>query len=222
MNFQAPAEVSATGTTNSVTYNATRASWAAAYVFRGLQAAADPSVKTLGTDPACSFNTANPDADVAAGKANVSTFVTPANVNYVRFQTFGADASASAHDLDMFLYRAAPGSSTYALLATSGGPDANEFIASTSTLLTTAGTQFKVYVHACGVDAPGGSYVLNTWAMTTPSSNPFTTFPSTQAVTVGQVVPTTFGWTGLPAGNRYLGRVQTVDTAIPPPSWRRR
>ena len=72
-----------------------------------------------------------------------------------------------------------------------------------------------MYVHACGVDAPGGSYVLNTWAMTSPSSNPFTTFPSTQAVTVGQVVPTTFGWTGLPAGNRYLGRVQTVDTAIP-------
>ncbi len=216
VKFQAPAEVSATGTSGSVTYNAKSGfNGSISYIFRGLQAAADPSVKTLGTDPACSFNTANPDADVAAGKANVSTFTTPANVNYVRFQTFGADASASAHDLDMFLYRAAPGSSTYTLLATSGGPDANEFIASTSTLLTTAGTQFKVYVHACGVDAPGGSYVLNTWAMTSPSGNPFTTFPSTQAVTVGQVVPTTFGWTGLSAGNRYLGRVQTVDTAIP-------
>jgi len=216
VKFQAPADVSATGTSGSVTYNQRSGfNGSISYVFRGLQAAADPSVKTLGTDPACDFNTATPDAMVAAGKANVSTFTTPANVNYVRFQTFAADASASAHDLDMFLYRAAPGSSTFSLLATSGGPDANEFIASTSTLLTTAGTQFKVYVHACGVDAPGGSYVLNTWAMTTPSSNPFTAFPGTTPVTVGQVVPATFSWAGLAPGNRYLGRVQAFDSAIP-------
>ena len=34
-------------------------------------------------------------------------------------------------------------------------------------------------------------------------------------MTVGQVIPTTFGWTNLPAGNRYLGRVQTVDPLAP-------
>jgi hypothetical protein len=216
VKFQAPAEVSATGTSGSVTYNQRSGfNGSVSYVFRGLQAAADPSVKTIGTDPACAFNTANPDADVAAGKANVSTFTTPANVNYVRFQTFQADASPSAHDLDMFLYRAAPGSSSYSLLATSGGPDSNEFIGSNSTLLTTAGTSFKVYVHACGVDAPGGSYVLNTWALTSPSSNPFTAFPGTTPVTTGQVVPATFSWANLLPGNRYLGRVQPVDTAVP-------
>src|SRR4029079_6630623 len=156
VKFQAPAEASGTGTTGSLTYNArSRSADTLQYVFRGLSAA-DATSRTLGTDPACNFNTATPDAMVAAGKANVSTFVTPANANYVRFQTFAADASASAHDLDMFIYRAAPGSSSYALLATSGGPDANEFVGSTNPLLTTAGTQFKVYIHACGVDAPGG------------------------------------------------------------------
>ncbi len=36
-----------------------------------------------------------------------------------------------------------------------------------------------------------------------------------QAVTIGQTIPTTFGWSGLPAGNRYLGRVQYVDAAAP-------
>ena len=72
-----------------------------------------------------------------------------------------------------------------------------------------------MYVHACGVDAPGGTYVLNTWAMTSPSSHPFTAFPGTTPVTVGQVVPATFSWANLLPGNRYLGRVQTVDTAIP-------
>ena len=57
--------------------------------------------------------------------------------------------------------------------------------------------------------------MLNSWALTAPASNPFTTFPASQAVSVGQVIPTTFGWTGLPAGNRYLGRVQTVDPLAP-------
>ena len=74
VKFQAPAEVSATGTTGSVTYNQRSGfNGSISYVFRGLQAAADPSVKTLGTDPACAFNTANPDGVVTAGKANVST-----------------------------------------------------------------------------------------------------------------------------------------------------
>ena len=77
-------------------------------MIRGLQAA-DATSRTLGTDPSCAFDDVNPDAMVAAGKANVSTFTTPANTNYIRFQTFAADASASAHDLDMFVYRAAPG-----------------------------------------------------------------------------------------------------------------
>jgi hypothetical protein len=218
VKFQAPAEVSVnSGPNGSVTYNA-RSGYAGTltYQFRGLSAA-DATSRTLGTDPACDFNTATPDAMVAAGKANVSTFVTPANANYVRFQTFAADASASAHDLDMFVYRAAPApaAETYTLIATSGGPDANEFVGSTSTLLTTPGTRLKVYIHACGVDAPGGSYVLNSWALTAPASNPFTTFPASQSVAVGDVIPITFGWTGLPTGNRYLGRVLTVDPAVP-------
>ena len=215
VKFQAPAEASGTGTTGSLTYNA-RSGYAGnlQYVIRGLQAA-DATSRTVGTDPACAFNTANPDADVAAGKANVSSFTTPAGTNFIRFQTFAADASASAHDLDMFVYRAAPGSSTYVLIATSGGPDSNEFVNTTTAASLTTGAQFKVYVHACGVDAPGGSYVLHSWALTSPSSNPFTTVPAPQAVSVGQVIPTTFGWTDLPAGNRYLGRVQTVDPLVP-------
>jgi hypothetical protein len=218
VKFQAPAEVNGTGTTGSLTYDG-KAGYNGTldYSIRGLQAAADASSKTLGTDPDCNFNTATPDAMVAATKANVSSFTTPANANYVRFQTFAADASASAHDLDMFVYRAppAPAAETYSLIASSGGPDANEFVGSTSTLLTTPGTRLKVYIHACNVDAPGGSYVLNSWALTSPSSHPFTTVPASRTVAVGDVIPTTFGWTGLPAGNRYLGRVQTVDPTAP-------
>jgi hypothetical protein len=216
VKFQAPAEAHGTGTTSSLTYDAKSGyNGNLQYVIRGLNAGADPSTKTVGTDPACSFNTGAPDAEVAAGKANVSSFTTPPSTNFIRFQTFQADASASAHDLDMFVYRAAPGSSSYALIAISGGPDSNEFVNTTTAASLTTGAQFKVYLHACGVDAPGGSYVLNSWALTSPSSHPFTTVPPSRSVAVGDLIPTTFGWTGLPAGNRYLGRVQTVDPLVP-------
>ena len=33
-------------------------------------------------------------------------------------------------------------------------------------------------------------------------------------MTVGQTVPVTFGWSGLPTGNRYLGRVTYADGAV--------
>ena len=200
VKFQAPVEVSGTGTTGSLTY-ITKAGYTGAlnYAIRGLQAAAK-TVRTLGTDASCNFDTANPDAMVAAGKANLSTFTTPAGANYVRFQTFASDASASAHDLDMFAYRAAPGSSSFALVATSGGPDQNEVINSTSAGGLTAGAQWKIYVHACNVDAPGGNYSLFAWGLTTASSNPFTTVPPNRTVVAGDSISTTFGLDGPPGG----------------------
>ncbi len=72
-----------------------------------------------------------------------------------------------------------------------------------------------MYIHACGVDAPGGSYVLNSWAHDVALEQPVHDVPGLPAVSVGDVIPTTFSWTGLPAGNRYLGRVLTVDPAAP-------
>jgi hypothetical protein len=113
----------------------------------------------------------------------------------------------------MFVYRAAPGSSSYALVLTSGGPDANEVTSSTSAGSLTAGAQFKVYVHGCNVDAGGGNFTLFACALTGTASNPFTSVPSSHAVSIGQTDATTFGWSGLPAGNRYLGRVLYGDGA---------
>jgi hypothetical protein len=214
VRFAAPLEASGSGTTGSLTYN-TKAGYTGNlnYSIRGLQAAI-ADTKSVGSDPDCNFNTAAPDSMVSAGKANVSTFTTPAGASYVRFQTFQSDASASAHDLDMFVYRAAPGSSSYALVATSGGPDANEIVNSTSTGGLTAGAQWKVYVHGCNVDTGGGSYTLFMWGLTGTPSNAFSSTPSNHAVTIGQVDPTTFGWSGLPAGNRYFGRVVYSDGSI--------
>jgi hypothetical protein len=215
VKFAAPVEVIASGASGSLNLNAKSGyTGNLAYSIRGLQAA-QMSVTHVGGDPSCNFNTANPDAMVAAGYATVSTFTTPATANFIRFQTFASDAGAAAHDLDMFVYRAAPGSSAYVLVATSGGPDQNEVVNSTSAGSLTVGAQFKVYVHGCSVDAGGADVTLFSWALTNPATNPFSSVPAAQAVTIGQVVPGTLSWTGLPAGNRYLGRVLYVDPAVP-------
>ena len=215
VKFQAPTEVLGSGATSSVTYNA-KAGFAGnlTYSIRGLQAATKFD-NTVNGDPSCNFNTANPDAMVAAGTATVSTFTTPADTSYIRFQTFQSDGNAAAQDLDMFVYRAPPASSAFALVATSGGGDSNEVVNSTSSGSLTPGAQFRVYVHGCTVGPGPGTFTLFAWALTGTPSNPFTTVPAPQAVTIGQSVPTTFGWTGLPAGNRYLGRALTFDAAVP-------
>jgi hypothetical protein len=216
VKFQAPVEVAGSGTTSSLTYP-TKSGYNGnlAYSIRGLQAATKFE-NTVNGDPGCTFDEAHPDAAVAAGTASVSEFVTPTNARMMRFQTFQSDASSSVHDLDMFVYRATPAAgSPYVEVLVSGGPDANEVATSTSSGSLAAGAKFKVYVFGCGVDAGGGSFTLFAWGLSTTPSNAFTAIPADQAVTVGQGIDTTFGWTSLAAGNRYLGRVQYVDTAAP-------
>jgi hypothetical protein len=215
VRFSAPSEVSGSGASGSVTYS-TKAGYAGTLTYpsiRGLQAATKFDNHVNG-DPACAFNTANPDSMVSAGTATVNSFTTPADASFIRFQTFGSDATAAAKDLDLFVYRAAPGSSTYVLVLTSGGPDANEVASSTSAGSLTPGAQFKVYVHGCGVDAGGAEFTLFAWALTGSASNPFTSVPASHSVAIGQVDATTFGWSGLPLGNRYLGRVLYGDGAV--------
>jgi hypothetical protein len=212
VKFQAPAEVTGSGTSSSLTYR-TQSGYNGnlAYSIRGLQAATKFE-NTVNGDPGCTFDEAHPDAAVAAGTASVSEFVTPPDAQMIRFQTFQSDASASVHDLDMFVYRAAPAAgSPYVEVLVSGGPDASEVATSTSAGSLAAGAKFKVYVFGCGVDAGGGNFTLFAWGLSTTPSDAFTTVPAAQAVTVGQGIDTTFGWTNLAAGNRYLGRVQYLD-----------
>jgi hypothetical protein len=210
VRLQTPVEASGSGVSSSLTYDA-KAGFAGTLSrsILGLQAATKFDNHVNG-DPACGFDTAHPDASVANGTATLSEFTTPADPRYIRFQTFQSDSSPAVHDLDMFVYRAAPAAgSPYVLVLTSGGPDANEVAVSTSNGSLTVGAKFKVYVLGCGVDAGGGDFTLFAWALTGTPSNAFATKPATTSpVTIGQVVPETFSWSGLPAGNRYLGRIQ--------------
>jgi hypothetical protein len=213
VKLAAPAEVTGSGTTGSLSYPV-KAGFAGTLgrTIRGIQVATKFD-HTVNGDPGCTFDTTKPDASVAAGTATVDSFTTPANARFIRFQTFQSDSSASVHDLDMYVYRAAPGSSTYSLVLSSGGPDANEVTSSNSTGSLAQGAQFKVYIHGCGVDAGGGSFTLFAWALTTTPSDPWTTPPATSPVTVGQTLNENYSWSNLPAGNRYLARVTYDDGA---------
>jgi hypothetical protein len=194
VKFAAPVEVSASGASGSLNLNA-KAGYTGnlGYSIQGLQAATK-FVTHVGGDPSCNFNTANPDAMVAAGYATVSEFTTPANASYIRFQTFASDAGAAAHDLDMFAYRATPAAGApYLLAATSGGPDQNEVVNSTSTGGLTAGAKWKVYVHGCSVDAGGADVTLFAWGLTASASNPFSAVPAPQAVSIDQLLSRHFG-----------------------------
>jgi hypothetical protein len=209
VRLQTPVEATGSGTSSSLTYDVK--SGFAGTLSRsilGLNAATKFDNHVNG-DPACGFDTANPDASVANGTATLSEFTTPADAKYIRFQTFQSDSSSTVHDLDMFVYRQDVGTAPYVLRVTSGGPDANEVAVTTSVGSLAAGAKFKVYILGCGVDAGGGDFTLFAWALTGTPSNAFATKPAaTSAVTIGQVLPETFSWSGLPAGNRYLGRVQ--------------
>jgi subtilase family protein/fibronectin type III domain protein/PA domain-containing protein/peptidase inhibitor I9 len=219
VRFSAPLEVSGFGANSNLTYN-TKAGYPGtlSYSIRGLQEARKFNNSVNG-DPACNFNTANPDSMVSAGFASVNSFTTPAGASYIRFQTFQSDSNtnAASQDLDMFVYRApaAPAPEVYTLVLTSGGPDASEVTSSTSSGSLQTGARFKVYVHGCSVGPGPGTFTLFAWGLTGTPSNPFAPpTPSTHAVTIGQVDATTFNWSGLPASNRYLGRVIYSDGAV--------
>jgi hypothetical protein len=87
VKFQAPAEVTGSGATSSLSYGVKSGyNGTLNHSIRGLQAATKYDNHVNG-DPGCTFDQAHPDAAVAAGTASVSEFVTPASARMIRFQT---------------------------------------------------------------------------------------------------------------------------------------
>jgi Subtilase family/Fibronectin type-III domain/Peptidase inhibitor I9/PA domain len=210
----APVEQSASGTTGTLSFSVkTGFNGTMGRTIRGPEVAGKYEHHVNG-DPSCTFDTAHPDAAVAAGTASVDTFTTPANARFIRFQTFQSDVSATVHDLDMFVYRTSPSTTTLV----SGGPDANEVVSTNSPDSLTAGSTFKVYVFGCGVDAGGGDFTLFAWAgantVTTTPGEIWTTPPATSPVTIGGTLTETYSWSGLAAGNRFLARTTYTDGGV--------
>ena len=197
-----PGEIAGSGTSGSTSFSGT-AGYAGTLgsSVAGLTAATEQDASVSGATGG-SFDTANP----AAGPHTAHFTVTvPAGTNLARFATFASDYAAG-DDLDLFVYSAGT------FVGVSAGGTADEQV---DLVAPDAGT-YDVYVDAYALTGGSANVRQFTWALgSTNEGNLTVAAPS--SVTVAGSVPVTANWTGLTAGQRYLGSITwndgTVDVA---------
>lgn len=161
---------------------------------------AQSSVTSVPLQQGTGFSTTSPAPSASTSETDVTV---PAGTQLARFQTFGTDYPAGA-DVDVFVYQVT--GTTMTLVGTSAGGSADE-----SVTVTEAG-DYAMFVNVFA--APGdGSLTVKPNIFVVPNSNlgNFTATPASQSVTLGGAASVTASWTGLTAGNHYLGVVGYGD-----------
>ena len=164
VKFAAPVEVTASGASGSLNLNAKSGyTGNLAYAIRGLQAATKTSRTSVATRAATSTRRIRTRWSRRATQRCRRSSRRPARTTSAsrRSRLTRARRRTTSTCSSTARPRArAP----YVLVATSGGPDQNEVVNSTSAGSLTTGAQFKVYVHGCSVDAGGADVTLFAWA----------------------------------------------------------
>jgi len=198
-----PVEVAGTGTQGSAAIGVTSG-------FAGTLTAAVAAGLNPADRLAATLTATGPGFDSAAPATSARTAMHPVTVaagtTVLRESTFDRDFAAGT-DVDIYLYRVVDGART--LVGVGGGATAEEQIQ----LLNPAAGTYELYVVLFG--APSGQSTVETpafsWALgSTPAGN-LTVTPASQPVQAGQVATVTAAWSGLTAGQRYLGRVAFGD-----------
>ncbi|HET6532594.1 MAG TPA: S8 family serine peptidase, partial [Actinoplanes sp.] len=196
----APAEVTGTGTSGSAAIEVTPGFAGTLTTAVDGLVPADRRAPTLqATGPG--FDPAAPAVSARTAKETVTI---PAGTTVARHATFDADFPAGT-DVDLYLYRAGTGE----LVALSGGATSEERI---QLLSPPAGT-YDLYVVLFGA-APGqtsATVPTYLWALDGTAKGNLTATPASQAVQAGVPVTVTATWSGLTAGQRYLGRISFGD-----------
>ena len=194
----APAEVSGTGASGSTAIPVTPG-------FTGTLSASvaglvPATVNDLPLTPEQgSFDPANPKV---SGRTKKVTLTVPPGTTLARYATFDADVPPGT-DVDVFVYKA--GTST--LVGLSAGGTAEENV----TLTDPAAGQYDVYVDLFSSAAVTAR--LNSFTVGAGPAGNATVTPASQAVTLGRPTTVTLAWTGLAAGNRWLGWIGFGDGA---------
>jgi subtilisin family serine protease len=146
----------------------------------------------------------DPDNPATSTRTAKETVTIPAGTTVAQHSTFDSDFGAGT-DVDLFLYEAG----TSNLVAQSAGGSAEETIRIED---PPAGT-YDLYVVLFGAATGQTSVTVPTylWALTGTAAGNLTATPASQAVTAGTPVTVTAAWTGLTAGQRYLGRIAYGD-----------
>ncbi|HZB49937.1 MAG TPA: S8 family serine peptidase [Mycobacteriales bacterium] len=202
----APAEVAGTGTAGSAAIGVTSGftGTLTASVSAGLTPAARLTKALTATGPG--FDSAAP---ATSDRAAMHPVTVEPGTTVLRQSTFDRDFAAGT-DVDIYLYRVVNGVRT--LVGIGGGATAEEQIQ----LLNPAAGTYELYVVLFGaapgqttVDVPAFSWLVSG----TPVGN-MTVAPASQAVQAGQLATVTASWSGLTAGDRYLGRVAFGDGTV--------
>ncbi|MDG4822722.1 S8 family peptidase [Asanoa sp. WMMD1127] len=195
----APLEESGTGVSGQVTLPVTAGySGTLEAAGHGL-VAAKVDQWNLTPNPATAFNV---NAPATASDTVSVTVDVPAGTKVARFATFDADYPAGT-DIDVFVYQqGANGALTLAGQSASGTSEE-------SVTVTEPGT-YVVFVDLFA--APSAVDVkLDSWVVPSGNAGNLTVTPPSQPVTVGGAATVTASWSGLSAGQRYLGVVEYTD-----------
>lgn len=157
--------------------------------------ASEVATATL-TDPDSS--TFPSDAPVENSHAVSYEFTTPEDAALVRFATFDADHPAGT-DLDLFVYqKAADGALTLVGSSASGGTN--------ESVTLPGGYTFVVFVDEWAGPSPLEAK-LHTWVVPGADAGNLAVDPAEQSVAMGDEYSIGLTWSGLDAGQRFLGTV---------------
>lgn len=199
--LDAQQEVAGSGTSGSTTLNSrTGYSGTLTASVAGLVPGARDTT-TLANPTGSGFDQNNPTASDHTMKATITV---PEGTELARFRTYNADYPVGT-DLDMFVYEAG----TTNQVGLSAGGTSEE----TVSLPKLPAGDYDVYVDLFGL-SPGAASVdatLFSWSVGTQSAGNVTVSPASQTATLAGSTKVTVSWTGLTAGERYLGQVQYGD-----------
>jgi subtilisin family serine protease len=198
-----PAELTLSGVSGATTYTIkTGYNGSLAYEKRGLI----PSQVFSGTvpdDPTNNFNTGNP-----AGNQGISThdIVVPAGTSLFRISMFDPETDGD-DDIDLYLYRVNADSSLTLVGSSGSGTSAEQIQLANPTAAT-----YRLFVHGWETDGPDANYSLHSWTLGTADAGNLTvTGPS--VATIGGSGTVNLSWTGLVAGQKYLGQIRYLEGA---------
>jgi hypothetical protein len=147
------------------------------------------------------------DDAAPAPSASAKEFVldVPAGTDLARFD---ADAANNGDDLDLYVYKVE--GSDLELVGTSATGSADEQV----TLDKPAAGTYKAYVVGfASTTGASSAFSWTQWAVPTAAAGNLTLSPASQPVEVGTAFTVTGNFSGLAAGQRYLGRVHYLNGA---------
>jgi len=207
MQFNGPSEIGAAGTDGSASFDVS-------FGYDGDYTAAAhglvPSAQQSGNvadDPSNDINTALDTCDFGSfpfvcDGITWHAVSAPAGSAYLRVSLFDAYTDG-ADDLDLYVWDSAFGFQGSSGLGTS---------AEQVDILFPGDTTFLVAVHGWGTDGPDANYTLFSWAFGAAEGN-MSIDSAPASATLGATEAIDVSWSGLAAGDYYLGAVSHSDSA---------